>query len=408
MKMKLENNEKIIIFGAGQYGASALNYYGDERVTCFCDNNKALIGKDILGKKIISYDELEKDYRDYKTVIAVKNPDAVEEIMNLLSKSGIKSIEWKKDVEQTVYDKFDNAEDEDFIEYFRLMEVPEFQQVRIETTNNCGCKCYMCPRDSLKRKRGTMSLETLTTIVEKLSYIEHPIEFHIHGFGEALLCKDLPKRMEIITKYGNLKPVCVTTLAYNLDEAWFESIFRNGLKKMIVSLYAYSREDYKLIHGKDGFIDMKRNLKYLSKFKDKYDLNIEIKLEEFTIMPTGIDKSKAEENKQEFVKYLESIGYKSNNFRMTQLHNYGNHNDKMPKHNAYGFCSIFWGHRKEVLQIDWEGNVVPCCFDINSDYIWGNINNESLEEIFTSKKRLLFLKNVIEKKYIPICDGCYQ
>lgn len=45
-------------------------------------------------------------------------------------------------------------------------------------------------------------------------------------------------------------------------------------------------------------------------------------------------------------------------------------------------------------------------FDYNSSYVWGNINTQTLREIFTSETRQNFLNKVIFDEYISMCDGC--
>lgn len=62
--------KKYILFGAGNFGRMALEYYGEDNVECFVDNDKAKVGQMICGKKIISFDEY-KDIADkYETVIS--------------------------------------------------------------------------------------------------------------------------------------------------------------------------------------------------------------------------------------------------------------------------------------------------------------------------------------------------
>jgi hypothetical protein len=69
---------KIIIFGAGNLGKIAFEYYGEEAVDFFCDNNNEKIGQIYCEKKIISFEELKKNYLEYKIVIAVVNFYAIE------------------------------------------------------------------------------------------------------------------------------------------------------------------------------------------------------------------------------------------------------------------------------------------------------------------------------------------
>jgi hypothetical protein len=64
----MEQEKKIILFGAGRIGQSALYYFGDERVACFADNFKH--GQKFRGKDVISFDELLKIHRQYEVIIS--------------------------------------------------------------------------------------------------------------------------------------------------------------------------------------------------------------------------------------------------------------------------------------------------------------------------------------------------
>ena len=66
-----EDCRKIILFGAGKIGRQALDFYGADQVAYFCDNNPALAGSEVSGKKVIDFAALEKLWKDYRVVLAV-------------------------------------------------------------------------------------------------------------------------------------------------------------------------------------------------------------------------------------------------------------------------------------------------------------------------------------------------
>ena len=65
--------KKIIIFGAGDIGRQALEFYGDEYVAFFADNSVYLAGKSVKGKLILSWSEYTTIQHDYDTIVAIKN-----------------------------------------------------------------------------------------------------------------------------------------------------------------------------------------------------------------------------------------------------------------------------------------------------------------------------------------------
>lgn len=71
----VKNRKKMILFGAGRDGRAALISFGSENVLCFCDNNPALWGKEIMGKLVIAPAEL-KD-REKEGVIILAAQDSI-------------------------------------------------------------------------------------------------------------------------------------------------------------------------------------------------------------------------------------------------------------------------------------------------------------------------------------------
>lgn len=63
--------KKVILFGAGQYGRKALEYFGQEQVYCFVDNNIDLVGEKIEGVPVISFGQLKEIHQKYQIIIAV-------------------------------------------------------------------------------------------------------------------------------------------------------------------------------------------------------------------------------------------------------------------------------------------------------------------------------------------------
>ena len=103
--------------------------------------------------------------------------------------------------------------------------------------------------------------------------------------------------------------------------------------------------------------------------------------------------------------WLKDVGVKRINQHV--IHNYGggrSYNDA----GTQGVCSVVWGFRKRVLQITWDLDVIPCCFDSNSSVKFGNLQDSSLTEIYSNNIYQDFIedhkKNTLEK--YPVCDKC--
>ena len=53
-----------------------------------------------------------------------------------------------------------------------------------------------------------------------------------------------------------------------------------------------------------------------------------------------------------------------------------------------------------------NGDVVPCCYDLTSKLIMGNIMNDDPEEIWKNKSYKDLRDSIQKKKYKSICSNC--
>jgi len=63
-------------------------------------------------------------------------------------------------------------------------------------------------------------------------------------------------------------------------------------------------------------------------------------------------------------------------------------------------------HVLNSVTIRHDGNVVPCCYDLTSRLIMGNIYDSRLEEIWNNEKYQALRKSIRTKNYISICANC--
>ena len=59
--------------------------------------------------------------------------------------------------------------------------------------------------------------------------------------------------------------------------------------------------------------------------------------------------------------------------------------------------------------ITWDGKMVPCCFDKDARYVYGDLSETRFTEIWNNKKHALFRKNIqSSRKNIDICQNCTE
>lgn len=282
-----------------------------------------------------------------------------------------------------------------------------FKQIRLELTNICAYNCVCCYRE-LKRPVGKMSKNDLEIILGNIK--GYCGEIHLHGHGDPMHLRDLPEKISLIREYCPYANIFfITTLGYQMDEVYIRSIIEAGLNNLSISFYGHDKDSYQKIHGINRFDLAKSNIMMLSKVASDYP--------NFKFWITRLDDEglrkllKKDESFEDISKPILSFLNENNIcYFVKKLHNYGD------KHNFYECknksipCSIAWGNFHGILQISWQLNVIPCCFTVDDEIVFGNLKEHNLGEIFNSKKYRDFIFAIINDNLrdYPLCLKCQR
>lgn len=278
-----------------------------------------------------------------------------------------------------------------------------FREVRIENTNRCGYSCVMCPRDKHTRAQGVMPLKDFELVLDRIGSFEG--EMHLHGFGESLLEKSLPEKIALVQKkMPKAYTVIFTTLGVPRKKEFFEALASAGLNHIRVSCYGYTPEMYKQIHGIDAFSLVKKNLEVLSEVRKENQGTPKVEIipsGEQMLLTLGTHKCP----RDTFQEWTERLGIPF--MKERKLHNYGDGREyNKPKEER--LCPVVRNTRQGILQVTWDLDVIPCCYDYNATIPFGNLRTQTLDEIFSSLPYFRFIQahmtNQLEN--YPICQNC--
>lgn len=268
----------------------------------------------------------------------------------------------------------------------------------IELTNACPMNCIMCPRKYMKRKIGFMSFDLFKKIIDQLHGYTHAV--WLHHFGESLLHPEIDKFINY-AKQNKIK----TRLSINPVLLNKENINKiQNLDYLHISLDGTNEQTYKKLRGKNAdynkavqaikeflkcenkpyttlaIIRMKETEKEIETFKEQWENsgidNIEIK--EFTTWDGSVKKiqSLASEFSEA---YKKSLPYP---------------------------CIRPW-HRLTIL---WDGRVVPCCYDYDGKFVLGDLNTQTIKEVWNSEKTLRLREQHILNDFNGnnLCKDCKE
>ncbi|MCL5018798.1 MAG: radical SAM protein [Candidatus Pacearchaeota archaeon] len=287
--------------------------------------------------------------------------------------------------------------------------------VMIEPTNTCNLKCPLCPTGAglIKRAKGFLKFSDFKKVVDET---EKSV-FHIRlwNWGEPLLNKEIFKMIE----YAKRKKIFVnlSTNSSFLDQTVSEKIINSGLDELIISLDGASEKAYTAYRKGGDFNKVINSIKFLTCERKRLNKKTPYIKLQFIIM-------KSNENEISKMKSLaKTLGVDELSFKTVGIMDYFSKEDikkyipSQEKYSRYAvdsnkvlskrgvknWCDFIW----EEVVINWDGSVVPCCFDMNNRYPFGNVFNHSVKKVWNSPEYINFRKQILSsKKQIPLCRYC--
>ena len=137
--------------------------------------------------------------------------------------------------------------------------------VYLETTNRCNLLCTTCPRTYEELEPpADMSWELFTSIVDQIPDLQRAV---LHGVGEPMLVKNLPKMVRYLKDRGSY--VLFNTNGTVLNEKNGRALIEAGLDELRVSLDAANAKSFRAIRGKDYFGRILRNVRAFRNLQER-------------------------------------------------------------------------------------------------------------------------------------------
>jgi MoaA/NifB/PqqE/SkfB family radical SAM enzyme len=243
------------------------------------------------------------------------------------------------------------------------IEVGVLQIVSIETTSICNLNCHYCPNSTVGRDKEFMKDSTFYKIVDSLKEYDNNYtgEIYPHLYGEPLL----DKRLELFVMYVKKQhPLSIV------------KIYTNGELLSIERYYSLKKA------GVGQFI--------ISQHTDKPSDNIS-KLYNYTIN-NSIPADDIVYNEM----YKQKILFNRGGLVDTEPYTV-NHLSRM--------VNCIGAHNQ--MTFDYKGNAVLCCQDYLSKHTYGNIDKQSISDIWNNSVYMR-IRNLILYGFLPLkmCRIC--
>lgn len=272
-------------------------------------------------------------------------------------------------------------------------------EVRYEVTDNCNASCIMCPRDKHEhgREHGIMDQVAYEKSIDEVAALGAR-KVVLTGFGEPMLDKRLEKKISYARGRGLGTYIISNGSALTSKRA--RSLLEAGLDEIRISFYGMRPETYNAVmQGLDFDRTMKGLLEFL-RMRDEMGAHTRVQISYLEL----------EENKGDTQAFKDFWESKVNAIEIWKPHNFGDGRDYRTRAAGAPIKESCGRPENGPLQIQWNGEVIPCCYDYNNQIILGNAFEQPVLEILNNAKyRLLrYAHRSREFGLFPYCDQCDQ
>lgn len=215
------------------------------------------------------------------------------------------------------------------------------------------------------------------------------------GFGEPLLDKELEIKIAY-AKAAGLKTYIITN-GSAITEKRAQGLLDAGLDEIRVSFYGMGAETYNVVMRNLSYHRTEKNLLYLLDLIRTRKHPIKVHLS-YLVLP---------ENETHTQLFLDTWQPLVHAVEVWKPHNFGDGRDYRERAGVKKTCGR---PSNGPLQIQWNGEVIPCCYDYNNQIILGNAFKQPVLEILYGDKYNA-LRDAHESGQFhkfPYCDQCDQ
>jgi len=238
-----------------------------------------------------------------------------------------------------------------------------------------------------------MSRELFHKIIDEISTWNKKVTIGLSVYGEPFLNPDWLHFMQYVSDKAPLSKLTISTNGSTFDDKVIDEIVKfNNIEQIGFSLYAFYPDTYKRIMGLTvkTIDNIDHAVERISKERPEIPIDIS-----YTEDKGYMDPDELELFKIKWGKY--------SRYPHPMIYNY-----QHPNYVNHGYSNVPCQTMFTNLSILHDGRVNLCCFDAHGEIILGDVNKNTLLEIWhgESFKRMRDIHVVGSRCKIPLCHSC--
>lgn len=295
--------------------------------------------------------------------------------------------------------------------YYRFENInsTSLREINIEFSSACNLRCQFCALDH-EKPQSYIEPELLRKLLTQLTEdkrFQNVKRIQLYNGGETLLHPNRIQLLEILKEFKSStkakglafpKVVLLTNAMLMREKMSKQIIDLDVVDELMVSLDGGTPEDFEDIRVRAKWPIFYKNISTFLDYRDQQKANIFFKT--ITILPDHLSFNIDWMHPQ-----FKEILLRADDYELRRLHNWaGEVEGQTPNKSHKLGCTLLM---KQLVILP-NGDVTVCCSDLNSRGVVGNLNKQSLYDVYQSPKRLKWLKLLYQnkKEEIDLCRQC--
>lgn len=256
----------------------------------------------------------------------------------------------------------------------------------IETTSLCNLACVMCPYKSMEREHEHMAMDLYERIIAEASGF---VEFAwLHMFSEPLLNKNIFHMIDRAEEAGIRTGLSTNTTP--LNESVAGKLLDSKLSFLLLSLDGATKEVYEYVRAGAEFELVERNVRRFAELR-RSSANDRLK-----VVLSIINMKPNEKEIDGFIERWRNQGFDA--IVVKPFHFWAGQDPGITALGDAPWMERFFDVPSrlaagEACYEPWlgfailaDGTAVPCCNDFNGRQVLGNLNSESIREVWNGDR----------------------
>jgi len=270
--------------------------------------------------------------------------------------------------------------------------------IDLEINSNCNYRCLFCPHGTgeMRNDLPQMSLQLAKKVLQELAK-NKVYSVKLNWRGEPALHPNLPEIVSYAKKAG-IKEVQINTNGFAFQEQKIRDLIKAGIDRVIFSIDATTPELYAKIRVGGDFNRVVENIRTFDRIRK------ELKQQKPFIR---VQMVRTELNKHQVADFQKMWQGIADDIRVSDVTNRGQ-GDSLQVGDQVSIARTVCPQPWQRMMISCEGKVLMCCSDWFEKIPLGDIKENSLREIWNSKRLKEIRKRLKKLDYnFEPCQSCW-